>query len=76
MKRLGWCVVFAALGLAVAQAQEDFPFDGELMLDAAPMPGSKRIPNMDIAANGSIVAGDVVQPRRGPGRGGRPTPSR
>ena len=55
MKRLGWCVLFAALGLTVAHAQEDFPFDGEMMLDAAPMRGSKRIPNMDIAANGTIV---------------------
>jgi heat shock protein HslJ len=38
-----------------AQAQGDFPFNNELLLDANPMPGSKRIPNMDIAANGNIV---------------------
>jgi len=37
-------------------AQETgFPFDSELFLDAQPMSGSKRIPNMDVAANGSIV---------------------
>ena len=42
----------ARLGLA---DQTGFPFDGELILDADPMPGSKRIPNMDIAANGTLV---------------------
>jgi heat shock protein HslJ len=57
MKRLGLWAAFGAMavGLAVAHALEDFPFDGEMMLDAAPMRGSKRIPNMDIAANGTIV---------------------
>ena len=25
------------------------------MLDARPMPGSKRIPNMDVAANGTMA---------------------
>jgi heat shock protein HslJ len=44
----------AAVGSAIAQRNE-FPFDGELILDVRPMPGSKRIPNMDIAANGSIA---------------------
>ena len=44
----------AAEGPALAQ-QIEFPFDGELILDVRPMPGSKRIPNMDIAANGAIA---------------------
>ena len=35
--------------------QTEFPFDGELILDVRPMPGSKRIPNMDIAGNGAIA---------------------
>ena len=47
-------VVLAAAGASVAQ-QGGFPFDRELILDARPMPGSKRIPNMDIAANGTIA---------------------
>jgi heat shock protein HslJ len=39
-----------------AQAQQnEFPFESELLLDARPMPGSKRIPNMDVAANGTIA---------------------
>lgn len=35
--------------------QHEFPFERELLLDAYPMPGSKRVPSMDIAANGSVV---------------------
>lgn len=35
--------------------QREFPFDGELILDARPMPGSRRIPNMDIDAKGKIA---------------------
>ena len=54
---LGWVLgvslsVIASTSLA---AQGNFPFDGELLLDANPMPGSKRVPSMDIAANGAIV---------------------
>src|SRR6187399_2933749 len=41
-------------GSGVAQRNE-FPFDGELILDVRPMPGSKRIPNMDIASDGKIA---------------------
>ena len=39
---------------SLAQPNE-FPFDSELILDVRPMPGSKRIPNMDIAAKGAIA---------------------
>ena len=35
-----------------AIAEESFPFDHELILDAAPMRGSKRIPIIEIAENG------------------------
>jgi heat shock protein HslJ len=38
-----------------AVAQEQFPFDSELILDVAPMRGSKKIPNMDVAADGVIT---------------------
>ena len=72
--RLALCAAMsAAASLAgqLARAQQnEFPFDGELRLDVNPMPGSKRVPTMDIAGNGNDRAGDVVQPRRGPGRGG------
>jgi len=44
-----------ACTLGVASAQSEFPFDSELILDVAPMRGSKRIPNMDVAPNGAIA---------------------
>jgi len=42
------------MATGVAQ-QGDFPLDSELFLDARPIPGSKRIPNMDIAGDSSFV---------------------
>jgi heat shock protein HslJ len=49
-------VAAAAAGVAVpAKAQTDFPFDAELILDADRMPGSRRIPNMEVDASGGIV---------------------
>lgn len=54
-----WRTCFALWVLAgmasAAWADSEFPFDGELILDVRPMPGSKRIPNMDIAADGKIA---------------------
>jgi len=44
----------AFLGAAPAQAQE-FPFGLEMTLEAARMPGSKRIPSLDIGDNGEVV---------------------
>jgi heat shock protein HslJ len=41
-------------GAAPAQAQE-FPFGLEMTLEAARMPGSKRIPSLDIGDNGEVV---------------------
>ena len=41
-------------GLSLAD-QNGFPLDSELLLDAKPMPGSKRVPSMDVGANGSVV---------------------
>ena len=53
--RLVLCGLMAgSAGGSLAQ-QKEFPFDGELILDVRPMPGSKRIPNMDIDAKGAIV---------------------
>jgi len=74
-------------GIGVAQ-QNEFPFDRELILDVRPMPGSKRIPNLDIAANGTIalemwcdrvegqvvVAGDTITVITGQ-PSGRPCPA-
>ena len=44
----------AWLGAAPAQAQE-FPFGLEMTLEAARMPGSKRIPSLDIGDNGEVT---------------------
>lgn len=59
--RLRFALCALALGAAGPSAgptlaqQNEFPFESELFLDARPMPGSKRIPNMDVAANGAIA---------------------
>jgi heat shock protein HslJ len=44
----------AFLSAAPAKAQE-FPFGLEMTLEAARMPGSKRIPSLDIGDNGEVV---------------------
>jgi META domain len=46
------CIAAASLWPALA-SDLAFPFDRELMLDAAPMHGSKRIPIIEIAADGA-----------------------
>jgi len=38
-----------------AAAAEAFPFDEELLLDAKPMRGSKRVPMLDIRADGEVL---------------------
>jgi hypothetical protein len=45
----------AALDVNVTFAQDGFPFESELTLDAAPMRGSKRIPNLEIGRNGDVI---------------------
>jgi hypothetical protein len=63
-----------------ARADNGFPFDRELNLDAPPMPGSKRVPGLEVAANGQatidlwcasgrgqvVVAGDTITVIPGP----------
>lgn len=69
---LAVCVLMAS-GVARA-AEQEFPFGRELMLDAAPMKGSKRVPMLDIDDRGiadidlwcnsvkgqMVVAGDTI----------------
>ena len=50
-----WRVAMFALACAPASAQSQFPYDSELILDTAPMRGSKRIPNMDVDPKGAIA---------------------
>ena len=51
----GLAAAVMAMQVAVAAHAQEFPFESELLLDVRPMPGSKRIPNMDVAANGTIA---------------------
>ena len=44
-------VIFGSAVTSVA-AERSFPFDSELLLDAKPMKGSKRIPGITIGPNG------------------------
>jgi hypothetical protein len=47
-------LVVNTLGSALA-SESAFPFDRELMLDAAPLPGSKRLPTIEIGENGAAA---------------------
>lgn len=42
------------LGSIPAHAQDEFPFGFLMTLDAARMPGSKRIPSLEIGDNGEV----------------------
>jgi len=57
MTMMHFAFLVAVLGvlLVPAQASEPFPFGSELMLDAAPMPGSKRVPMLEIDDDGVAV---------------------
>ena len=49
------CFAFALLGLFAAgatEAQSAFPYDRDMLLDARPMRGSKRVPILAIAEGG------------------------
>ena len=47
------CLLVCGLILPAAASERTFPFDRELMLDVAPMPGAKRVPIIEIDANGA-----------------------
>jgi heat shock protein HslJ len=55
------CLALCSLTLTVAalgqtgQAADQFPFDRELLLDAAPMRPAKRVPILTVAANGDAT---------------------
>lgn len=53
-RRRAWVLgVLVLAGAAAAYATErNFPFDQELLLDTAPMRGSKRIPGLEVQSNG------------------------
>jgi hypothetical protein len=45
----------AALHAAPAKAEDGFPFETQMQLDVNRMPGSKRIPNLDIGEAGEVA---------------------
>ncbi len=45
-------IVALAATVPAARAQSGFPFGHELLLDAAPLQGSKRVPSLDIGPDG------------------------
>jgi META domain len=50
-----WCSVIVAammLGTLMPAGAQNFPFDQEMLLETKPMPGSRRVPMMEIHANG------------------------
>ncbi len=49
---LAICMIAASITAATA---EEFPFGAEMTLDAPPMRGSKRIPNLEIGDKGEVV---------------------
>ena len=52
--RLALTVLMSGVTSLGVADQNNFPFDSELLLDVSPMPGSKRVPNMNVTANGAI----------------------
>jgi heat shock protein HslJ len=48
----GFCLGFLSPSRA---GERDFPFDHELLLDARPMRGSKRVPNLEIGPHGQTA---------------------
>ena len=78
------------LAAAAAFAQTAFPFDRELLLDARPLPGSRRIPILEIGADGRaqidlwcrsgagqvVVSGTTIKITLGPLREEACTPER
>jgi heat shock protein HslJ len=48
-----WLMGFGAIG--PSEAQGGFPYDQELLLDAKPMRNSKRVPTLEVTADGQAT---------------------
>src|SRR3954453_1814568 len=48
-------LIATALHFTLARADDGFPFETQMQLDVNRMPGSKRIPNLDIGEAGEVV---------------------
>jgi hypothetical protein len=51
---LVWTLIASAI-LPAAASESSFPFGSELMLDTAPMRGTKRIPMLEVEDNGAAT---------------------
>jgi hypothetical protein len=47
-------LAIGAGGILPAAAQDGFPFGLEMTLDAKPMPGSRRVPSLEIGESGEV----------------------
>ena len=96
--RAGWRVPAVSLAVAIAStgisptasAEAEFPFDREMLLDTRPLPGSRRVPILEIGVNGRAqidlwcrsgpglveVSGDTIRFTLGPMREQNCTPER
>jgi heat shock protein HslJ len=55
-KRMGWCLAGAVVMMLTATAAAaEFPFERELQLEAKPLPGSKRVPMLEILREGRAL---------------------
>jgi heat shock protein HslJ len=55
-KRASKCLAVAfAMMLATTAAAAEFPFERELLLEAKPLPGSKRVPMLEILREGRAL---------------------
>src|SRR4051812_38291431 len=50
-----WCLAMPLMLLCTAGMAADFPYEHELLLDAPPMPGSKRMPSLEVDARGGAT---------------------
>lgn len=65
--RTGFAVSLSVtLALLTAASAQEFPFERELLLDAAPMRGSKRVPGLEVSSGGQATID--LWCRSGPGQ--------
>ncbi len=55
VRRAFFLAGLATLAMTPAHAAEEFPFGFEMTLDAAPQPGSKKLPTIEIGDSGEAV---------------------
>ena len=54
-RAVSFLLLATTLHLTPARADDGFPFETQMQLDVNRMPGSKRIPNLDIGEAGDVV---------------------